>query len=343
VKNLRAWLGFVLKLSITASLLTWLVRTHSEELSDSILLRPWEMNPWWFATGMLTLGLSLALSALRWFFFLRIQRIPVTFLRTLHLTIVGHFFTLLSFGPLAGDAMRIILLARQFPNRASAITLSVFADHLSGLLALTVMFTVFTGAHYGTLTGAEGPLTQGAVFTAIGLLLAMILLMAFAFAISTPKGYQIGGRFFPRLARNQRLAAFAAAWDLFRSRWPGSVAACIVSFPLIATYFLAFYCGGRTAGADVPVLSVLAAMPIVDVLTALPITIAGLGLREKLFTELLALLAGTNASDAIALSLTGLAFCMLWGIIGGLSLLFAPRPTTVLTPAPSDSRSQLPL
>jgi len=325
LKSTRAWLGFLLKLGITGFLLTWLLRTHSDELRDSILARPWEMNPWWFLLGFLALGCSLTLCALRWFFFLRIQRIPISFAHAFHLTIVAHFFTLLSFGPLAGDAMRIILLARQFPNRTSAITLSVFADHLSGLIAMSVMFTVFTGAHYGKLTGAEGPLTQGAVFAAVGLLLLMVLLMIFTFVISTPKGFEIGGKFFPRLAKNNRIAAFVAAWDLFRSRWPGSVAACIISFPLLTVFFLSFYCGGRTAGVDAPVQSVLAVMPIVDVLTALPITIAGLGLREKLFADLLGILANTPPSDAIALSLTGLAFSLLWGFIGGLSLLLSPR------------------
>jgi hypothetical protein len=62
-------------------------------------------------------------------------------------------------------------------------------------------------------------------------------------------------------------------------------------------------------------------MPVIDSISALPVTVAGVGVREKLFEVLMDDLASVPPETAIAASLAGFACNTLWALLGALFFL----------------------
>ena len=69
----------------------------------------------------------------------------------LDLTLVGNLFSLASVGSIGGDAARILLLNKRVPKRKIAITTSVMVDHLSGMVAMALMFFLLTAGRFEAL------------------------------------------------------------------------------------------------------------------------------------------------------------------------------------------------
>ena len=62
-------------------------------------------------------------------------------------------------------------------------------------------------------------------------------------------------------------------------------------------------------------------IPIVNTISSLPISLAGIGVREKLFATMLNSLYGTSENLAVLISITGFALGVLWSLIGGIIYL----------------------
>jgi hypothetical protein len=77
----------------------------------------------------------------------------------------------------------------------------------------------------------------------------------------------------------------------------------------------------RAVGGTSDYGSVISAMPVIDAVSGLPISIAGVGVREKLFEVLMKDLAGVPAETAVAASLAGFACNALWALLGALFFL----------------------
>ena len=65
----------------------------------------------------------------------------------------------------------------------------------------------------------------------------------------------------------------------------------------------------------------MSAMPVIDSISGMPISVAGVGVREKLFEVLMKDLAGVPAETAVAASLAGIACNVLWAMLGALFFL----------------------
>ena len=64
-------------------------------------------------------------------------------------------------------------------------------------------------------------------------------------------------------------------------------------------------------------------IPVVNTISALPISLAGIGVREKLFSSMLHSLYGTPEDLGVLISITGFAIIVVWGLLGGVvSLLY---------------------
>ena len=67
--------------------------------------------------------------------------------------------------------------------------------------------------------------------------------------------------------------------------------------------------------------TVVSAMPVIDSISGMPVSIAGVGVREKLFEVLMRDLAGVPPETAVAASLAGFACNALWAGLGALFFL----------------------
>ncbi|NJM36573.1 MAG: hypothetical protein HC845_01130 [Akkermansiaceae bacterium] len=77
----------------------------------------------------------------------------------------------------------------------------------------------------------------------------------------------------------------------------------------------------RAVGGTANYGAVISAMPVIDAISGLPISVAGVGVREKLFEVLMHDLAGVAPATAVAASLVGFACNGLWAALGALFFL----------------------
>jgi hypothetical protein len=110
-------------------------------------------------------------------------------------------------------------------------------------------------------------------------------------------------------------------YDIYRKNWRLALGGLAISFAMLAAYFSSYYCGLRAVGGDASYGTVICAMPVIDSICGMPISIAGVGVREKLFEVLLHDLAGVAPESAVAASLAGFACNALWALLGALFFL----------------------
>jgi glycosyltransferase 2 family protein len=308
---------FLLKLVITGLCLGW--ACSQVPLDRSIFTRPDGLDYRWLGAGIALAGTSVVLHASRWWFFLRGQSLAVSLGRAVELMLIDSLFSLASVSGLGGDAARIILLMRQHPGKKLVIAMAVMADHLAGLVSLAVLFFIISVTRFETLT-TQSVLGRGVIhFTwfYLGGGLAAVVVMGICASPPIHRRIHGGGRF-------QRWPVFEKIpllYDGYRKNWRYALAGLGVSFLMLAAYFSSYYCGMRAVGGQAEYGAVVSAMPVIDAISGMPISIAGVGVREKLFEVLMKDLAGVPAATAVAASLAGFACNVFWAGLGALLFL----------------------
>lgn len=314
----------LLKLAITTALLWMIFREH--RFASAILphLRAMLTHWGWTLAGLVCVGVSTALSALRWQVLLRGQAETVPLAEVLRVTVVSGFFNITSLGAAGGDAYRVVALTRQPGARRVPIVVSVLLDHMLGLAGLALLFLV-CGLGFRDRLDSFSPETR-ALVKGFGIFLTCSLAgIVLSVILFTPRLYAWGEKRWPRILGWPPLKKFAQAGDALRRDWPGSLLAMLLSVLIFLTHFLSFYCGIFAVGGNAPLLPVLAAMPIVDTAAALPISVSGLGVREKTFETLMHALTGLPEATAVSASLAGWLMSVVWGLLGGLIFIRGAR------------------
>jgi uncharacterized protein (TIRG00374 family) len=208
-KRTRSVLLFLVKVLVAGGLLAWLI------LDDRLTLDSFKevVERWYrpvFALLILT-GVPLA-GAVRWHMLLRIQGFEVSFLRALHLTLVGIFFNCFSMGLVGGDVVKAYYAAMDCPRgrRAEAVY-SVGFDRTVGLYALILMATVAVYSKPSLIAGDPTYRVAAIVMGAVLLILTFGFLFMFSsrFRDSKTLGPKIekipGGKLFLRFYRAIKL------------------------------------------------------------------------------------------------------------------------------------------
>lgn len=314
---MKAFLIFLLKLALTGLCLWW---AFSQVRFDrSVFTRPGAIDYRWLAGGIALAGTSLVLHALRWWLFLRGQSLPVRLGRAVELTMIDSLFSLASVSGLGGDAARILLLGRDLPGRKLVIAMAVMADHLAGLVSISLLFFILTLAKYHSLVETS-LLGENVIIFAWFYLGGGLLMVALIFVCASPPVHR-------RIHGNNRFARFPIMkkvpelYDVYRKNWRYALAGLTVSFVMLAAYFSSYYCGMRAVGGTAAYGTVVSAMPVIDSISGMPVSIAGVGVREKLFEVLMRDLAGVPPETAVAASLAGFACNAFWAGLGALFFL----------------------
>lgn len=316
---MKAFLIFTLKLVLTGLCLWWAF--------SQVKAPPGKIDPVWLAAGVALAGLSIALQGLRWWFFLRGQRLPVRKSRAIALTLIDSLFSLASVSGLGGDAARILLLMRDHPGKKLVIALAVTADHLAGLVSLALLFFIVSAARFDALADPS-VLGRGVIHFAwfyLGGGLALVLLIFICASPPVHRRIHAGDRF----ARFPFMRQVPEIYDVYRRNWRYALAGLGVSFLMFGAFFSSYYCGLRAVGGSASYGAVMSAMPVIDAISGLPISVAGIGVREKLFEVLMADLANVPPETAVAASLAGFACNVVWAGLGALLFLAGRRDPTV--------------
>jgi uncharacterized membrane protein YbhN (UPF0104 family) len=281
-------------------------------------------HPLWLTAALtVTLG-SILLCGTRFYFVLRLQKISLSYFRTIHLTFVGFFFNLFLIGSTGGDAIRLFYLLRWFPHQKARATLSILLDRVFGVAALFGLALLF-------LPGATDRLRADPTFAPLAS--ALPWLGPFG-ALLLFLGFIIPG-FLPNLPLPQKLPGRAVLLDLLRGLrdtmhggW-NTVAVILVS---IGVHLLSFAGATLLARAlDLPITYSLAGLILVLIFSAsaLPISVSGHGVREGVMIFLfLHLGLGTDPESAIAYSILIYGLGLFWSLLGGIAYLTLRSPST---------------
>ena len=314
---MKAFLIFCLKLALTGLCLWWAF--SQVKIDRSIFTRPGAIDYRWLGGGAALAGIAIVFQGMRWWLFLRGQALAVSLGRAVELTMIDSLFSLASVSGLGGDAARIILLMRDHPGRKLVIAMTVMADHLAGLVSLAVLFFIISVAKFDAIVH-QSILGRGVIHFAwfyLGGGLAMVVLMFIC--ASPPVHRRIHGN--GRFARWPFISKIPELYDIYRKNWKYALAGLIASFFMLFAYFSSYYCGMRAVGGNAEYTAVISAMPVIDSISGLPISIAGVGVREKLFEVLMKDLAGVPPETAVAASLAGFACNVFWAGLGALFFL----------------------
>lgn len=314
---MKAFSLFALKLVLTALCLWWAF--SQVKFDRSVFTKPGAVDYRWLAAGVALAGASVVLHGTRWWFFLRGQSLPVSLSRAVGLTLIDGLFSLASVSGLGGDAARIFLLMRDLPGRKLVITMAVMADHLAGMVSLALVFFIVSAARFEALANPS-ILGRGVIHFAWFYMGGGLAMVAMIFICASPPVHRrIHGN--DRFARWPIMKRMPEIYDVYRKNWRHALAGLAVSFAMLGAYFSSYYCGMRAVGGTSSYGTVVSAMPVIDSISGMPISIAGVGVREKLFEVLMKDLAGVRPETAVAASLAGFTCNAIWAAVGALLFL----------------------
>jgi len=316
----KSALIFLLKLVLTIVCLWWAFSGIDGE--GTILARPGEIHYGWLAAGVGMAGLSVVLTALRWWVLMKVLDIRVGILRAIELTMIGNLFSLFSVGSLGGDAAKVILLIRDHPGKKLPITMSVLIDHMAGMVTIGLLFFLVSVRGFEDLTSREVLGAQGENILRLAWLYiggGLLMVGLFFLCASPPLHRRIHAN--GRLDRWPVMRRIPEIYDTYRRNWKLTLAGLGFSMLMTLAYFTSFWCGLRAVGGDAALGPVMTAMPVIDGLSSIPVSISGIGIRENLFMMLMPALADISKDAARDSSLAGFACNMLWAVLGALFFL----------------------
>lgn len=321
---MKRLLSISLRLIISGVLLFLLFREH--DLIAEIVPRFQEMltNWQWVLGGLVFVFFSLLFTSVRWFVLLRGLAPELPFWVVLRAEVVSAFFNISSLGVVGGDAYKIMSLSRRLPGKAMPVGVSLVIDHLTGLVAVALLFAVciFSKSDQWSQFGQNVHVLVAGYSMYVGGGLVGLLISWFSLR---PDVLTWGRRTFPRTFGlpmfETMIGKMAQMHGVFTRLWRRAFVSTAVGIPMHVAFFMSFYCGLRAVGGQAPVLDVLTAMPIVDAAASLPLSVSGLGVRERTFEALLSGIAGVPDAVGVSASLAGWLFGLCWGLVGGLFFL----------------------
>lgn len=312
-----------LKLLITAGFLYWAYSGVDRSLWTTLR----RATPLWVAAGLLFGLVSQVLSAVRWYMVLKAAAIDVTMKDFIRAHLIGSYFMIVSMAGIGCDVARTMVLARAYPERTMAISASVMLDRLVGVTAMALSYFLFllmqtaivpadAGAEYQEL------IRYGNIFFSGSLL---FVIACFIFALPSMYPFMKNAK-----GRMKSLIKIPETINQCRKNSLQGLIALAVACLLVLAHFASFACAVESILPQANWGSIFAAMPVIDSLCSMPLSIAGVGIREKLFQIFFG--ADIGQSEALLAASLGFFFTMIWALAGGVVFLFKKSPSIPSTP-----------
>jgi hypothetical protein len=247
-----------------------------------------QANYTWIALAILAYILVEIAAAVRWQILLRVQKIHLSLPRVSGLFLIGMFYNQVLPGGTAGDIMKSYLLLKETKEKAGALLAVVF-DRLIGLVALVAITVTLVSLRFDLLWRTPAP--PGSDLSPRTLVLVLLVLLGSSitgllasFIIS---GFNLFHALPHKFPGREKLIEIAAAYHLYARHWLATLMAFGASLVAHLSTFTTFLCVAFAFHANVKVIDFFAVLPIERTITALPISVAGVGLREKILQILL--------------------------------------------------------
>jgi len=312
--NFKKILITLLQAAVTL-LLLWLL-FHDPVRRHQMVEALHTANLVWLIPGFLCFGLVLVCGAFRWQLLMRVQGISLGWFRVWKLVMIGMFFNLCLPGGVGGDLIKVFFAMREAPKSKSAVFLSIIVDRIAGMFALIIVSAGVFAWFYKPLMSL--PMIRAFLITVGVIFGAFLVLIAIGIVIDK---FHLARRLPPKMPGHAAILDTARAFSIYAHDWKAVLGAVLISMPLNAfifgtAIFAAFAFVGNPGAA-----AMTSVIPIVNTISSLPISLAGIGVREGLFSVMLHSLYGTPEDLAVLISITGFALGVGWGLIGGIIYL----------------------
>lgn len=258
-----------------------------------------------------------AISSLKWRVLLKADAIDIPFGKLLVSYIIGTFFNVFLPSNIGGDAYRIYDISQRSAKPVNTFA-SVFADRLSGFIALAAFGLVFPLVGCGLID------ERRVLILPLGLF-GLLAVIVWSLYQQTLLRRVLNLPVLRRLSRIQNLAdKFLASITEYRKR-PRLLAVVMgVSFLFQFTVIVAVYLLSRSLCLDVPFFYFCIFVPLISLLEAVPLSIYGIGLRDSGYVFFM-MQIGRSAEDAAAMSLLYVAVTLVYSSLGGIIFMFRAR------------------
>ena len=309
----RRWLWITVKIAVSCSFLLWLAtRVSYADAAKHLLLADVPK----VLLAFIILGISLALTALRWHF--SSTRL-ITLTVALRYTWISQFYGLFLPGAASADiAKGVAITANRESPSATTLVVSILLERFAGLSSVVIVGLL---AH--SLQPFLFPVSR--TLTAVTALAGFVLLACF------PILFRLALRPFPQTTRLIRPREIAGRLD--GKLWGTSL---VLSFAIVATNVTFYWTVYLAAGGDARWIQ-MATYTCLDGLAALlPVSVAGIGIRDSLAVALFA--RSGEGTREVAFAWIVLLLMMGHGLVGFLLQYRQPRPTQ----SPGDPTPPLP-
>jgi uncharacterized protein (TIRG00374 family) len=314
--NLKKLLITLVQAAVTLLLLWWIFHDPSKRAQMVQALA--KADPIRLIPAFVCFGLVLVCGAFRWQLLMKVQGVSLSWFRVWQLVMIGMFYNLFLPGGTGGDLVKIFYAVREAPKSKSAVFLSVVVDRLAGMFALIIVSTGVFLCFFHELTSL--PMVKAFTMAVCAIFALTLALVAFGLVVDR---FHLAAKIPTRMPGHAAILDTARAFSVYARDWKAVVAAVLISLPLNLFIFGgAIFAASAFPGNPGPA-AMTSVIPVVNTISALPISLAGIGVREKLFSSMLHSLYGTPEDLGVLISISGFAIMVLWGLLGGLvSLLY---------------------
>src|SRR3984893_18581537 len=284
----------------TIAILIWVF--HSPEKRAQMASAIGRADSTWLLIGLPVALVGEVANIMRWQILMHVQGMYMSWRRAIMLFFVGLFFNLFMPGYTGGDFARLYYLRGKFPKKKKEAILTVVMDRLIGMAALVLAALATTVLRWNWLQ--RTPQATVLLWVLLSMLIGFVLITAASFAAT---GFKLVDRLPEHFPFRDRLVETSEAYHLFARSKRSLLFAFLLSFPVLFSFYGAFYCTGRALGAGISILDMCSIMPIVTAIISLPITPSGIGFRESLLGILLNDLCNVPTEIGVLISLIGFA------------------------------------
>lgn len=306
---MKKQLMFLVKILVSTTLVLLLYHHVSFEQLRSLAL-----NIHWTNLVFLLplLFLNSILNTWKWRLFLQAGNMPIPFRSLLGTQLIGTFFNIFMPSNIGGDAYRVYDISRQTGHAMRSFT-SVFADRLSGFLALTLFGMVSSMVGYGLHSNLRIIIPPLVVFLCLSVGILLIIQKTGLLTLLR----------WVRLDRvetiNRLLEKFVDAFAEYARR-PGLLANVLaISLVFYGVMVMFVYCLAMALGFHIPLGYFFIYVPMIALMESIPLSVYGIGFRDAGYVFFFAEV-GLSGTEALTLSLVYVAVTLLYSLVGGLLL-----------------------
>ena len=274
------------------------------------------VSPGAFALSLPLMGMTVLLGVVRWRMALQAVGLPLPFGRATAISMVAQCFNSFLLGSTGGDLLKAYYAARETRHQKTEAVVTVFVDRLIGLFAMLVFACLMMPWNWALLADHRSLAGVAALVAAMTLACAVLVVLAFWGGVS--RGFPRARAWLRKLPKGELLERSLEACRGFGKQPGFLIKAFAVSMVLNVFCVLQVMTLAYGLKLRIPPEALFLIVPMIICISALPLTPSGLGLRENLFVQMLAVAPlSVEPAKALALSLLAYAGFLIWSLLGG--------------------------